>query len=65
MVEDLDYPVDLIIHTKAPGKWKIIDMETGQEYIGDKNTHPSFGPILKDKVSKGRIGQWRKIKWKK
>jgi hypothetical protein len=31
---ELQAPIDLIIHTKAPGKWKIIDMETGQEYIG-------------------------------
>ena len=31
---ELKLPVDLIIHTKAPGKWKLIDMETGQEYIG-------------------------------
>ena len=31
---ELKAPIDLIIHTKAPGKWKLIDMETGQEYIG-------------------------------
>ncbi len=33
-VEELSAPTDLIIHTKAPGKWKLIDMETGQEYVG-------------------------------
>ncbi len=33
-VVELDSPIDITIHTKAPGKWKIIDMETGQEYIG-------------------------------
>lgn len=33
-VEELYAPIDLVIHTKAPGKWKLIDMETGQEYIG-------------------------------
>ena len=27
-------PIDLIVHTKAPEKWKLIDMETGQEYVG-------------------------------
>ena len=27
-------PIDLKIHTKAPGKWKLIDMETGQVYVG-------------------------------
>lgn len=33
-VEELPNPIDLVIHTKAPGKWKLIDMETGQEYVG-------------------------------
>ena len=33
-VEELNSPIDLIVHTKAPGKWKLIDMETGQEYVG-------------------------------
>ena len=27
-------PIDLTIHTKAPEKWKLIDLETGEEYIG-------------------------------
>jgi len=33
-VEEYPKSIDLTIHTKAPGKWKLIDMETGQEYIG-------------------------------
>ena len=33
-VQENDSPIDLIVHTKAPAKWKLIDMETGQEYIG-------------------------------
>lgn len=33
-VEELYAPIDLVVHTKAPGKWRLIDMETGQEYIG-------------------------------
>ncbi len=33
-VVELDSPINITIHTKAPGKWKIIDMETGQEYVG-------------------------------
>lgn len=33
-IESYENPIDLTIHTKAPGKWKLIDMETGQEYIG-------------------------------
>ncbi len=33
-VEELDSPIKLVIETKCPNKWKIIDMETGQAYIG-------------------------------
>lgn len=33
-VEEFSKAVDLTIHTKAPGKWLLIDLETGQEYIG-------------------------------
>ena len=36
--EEFDNAIDITIHTKCPGKWKLIDMETGQEYIG---THES------------------------
>ena len=63
-VEDFDYPIDLIIHTKAPAKWKIIDMETGQEYVGNSDPHPNFAEILRNKVYTGKIGQWVKIKWR-
>lgn len=59
-VESLDYPIDLIIHTKAPSKWKIVDRETGEEYIGSATTHHTYGPILKDKVTSGKIGSWIK-----
>ena len=29
-----DIPVTLEVYTKCPGKYKLVDMETGQEYIG-------------------------------
>jgi len=32
-VEELSKPVNLTILTKCPKKWKIIDLETGQEYV--------------------------------
>lgn len=64
-VNSFEYPIDLVIHTKAPGKWKIIDMETGQEYIGSEIPHDSFAEILREKVKNGKIGSWKKIKWKK
>ena len=63
-VNDYDYPIDLILHTKAPGKWKVIDLETGQEYIGSEITHATFGEILRNKVTNGKIGSWYKTKRK-
>jgi hypothetical protein len=33
-VSELDKPVFLIVHTKCPEKYKLTDMETGEEYIG-------------------------------
>jgi len=59
--ESFDTPVDLIIHTKSPGKWKIIDMETGEEYMGSATPHPIYSSILRSKVVSGRIGSWLKI----
>lgn len=47
-VEEFEKAVDLTIHTKAPGKWLLIDLETGQEYIGA--TVPT------------KYGRWRRIK---
>jgi hypothetical protein len=47
-VEETNEAVDLTIHTKAPGKWLLIDLETGQEYIGSEQ------PNL--------YGKWKRIK---
>jgi hypothetical protein len=33
-VEEYQEAIDLTIHTKAPGKWLLVDMETGQKYVG-------------------------------
>lgn len=60
-VESLDYPVDLIIHTKAPGKWKIIDMETGEHYLGSSAPHPKYASNLRAKVASGKTGSWTKL----
>jgi len=35
--EELDKPVDLVIHTKSPEKWMLIDRETGQTFQGNAN----------------------------
>lgn len=62
-VESFEYPVDLIIHTKAPGKWKLIDMETGEEYLGSE-INTDFAEVLRSKVKDGKIGTWVKTKGK-
>jgi hypothetical protein len=47
-VEEFDAATDLTIHTKSPGKWLLIDLETGQEYIGSETPN--------------KYGKWRRIK---
>jgi hypothetical protein len=47
-VPETDKAVDLTIHTKAPSKWLLIDLETGQEYIGSEE------PNL--------YGKWKRVK---
>jgi len=48
MAEETKEAVDLTIHTKCPSKWLLIDLETGQEYIGSKE------PNL--------YGKWKRVK---
>jgi|SaaInlV_120m_DNA_3_1039746.scaffolds.fasta_scaffold03051_8 hypothetical protein len=33
-VEVFEEPITLVVHTKCPPKWKLVDMETGIEYTG-------------------------------
>lgn len=63
-VESYDHPIDLIIHTKSPAKWKLIDMETGEEYLGSMLEHPEYGEKLRLKVMICKIGSWFKTKEK-
>ena len=51
MVEETEDPINLTIHTRCPEKWMLIDMETGQKYIG------SATPNL--------YGKWKRLteKW--
>jgi len=62
-VESFEKPVDLIIHTKAPGKWKLVDMETGEEYLGSEIA-TEFAEVLRDKVKINKIGTWVKTRGK-
>jgi len=61
-VDSFEKPVELIIHTKAPGKWKLIDLETGQEYLGSEIPHGVFAEELRKRVISGAIGSWFKTK---
>ena len=63
VVNSLEHPIDLIIHTKAPEKWKLIDLETGEEYLGSE-INSGFAEILREKVKINKIGSWSKYKWK-
>lgn len=36
-VEELENPCTLVVYTKCPNKWILIDKETGQLYLGNKN----------------------------
>lgn len=33
-VPAFDVAVTLQVYTKCPAKWKLVDMETGEEYVG-------------------------------
>jgi hypothetical protein len=59
-VEELQEPIALIIWTKVPDKWQITDLETGVTYMGNKEKHPSFAEMLRQRVMGGPIGQWKK-----
>lgn len=61
--ESFDKPVDLIIHTKSPGKWKLVDLETGEEYLGSE-IGTEFAETLREKVKTNKIGTWVKTKGK-
>jgi len=63
-VDSFEKPVDLVIHTKCPEKWKLIDLETGEEYLGSE-IGTDFAEILREKVKINKIGTWVKTKGKK
>jgi hypothetical protein len=46
-VDELESPVTLTVYTRCPEKYKLIDLETGEEYIG----YPTIGK-----------SSWKKIK---
>lgn len=42
--------IDLLVHTKCPEKWLLIDRETGQIYQGNNGGYwDRLDPVIKDK----------------
>ncbi len=61
-VPEYDKAIDLTIHTKAPQKWLLIDMETGQEYVGSAEPN-EYGKWIriKDRIKNEAgysVGKW-------
>lgn len=47
--KELSNPVDLIVHTKSPEKWILIDRESGELYQGNNNGHwDRLDPVIRD-----------------
>lgn len=46
-MDEIPNPTDLIIHSKCPEKWLLVDLETGQMYRGMKDPGP--------------YGKWKRI----
>ena len=48
--KEFDKPIDLVVHTKCPDKWLLIDRETGEIYQGSSAGHWNrLDPVIKDK----------------
>ena len=61
-VESYEDATDLTIHTKAPSKWLLIDMETGQFYIGSKepNEYGKWTRVRSSPIDYGHIAWYNK-----
>jgi len=47
--EELQESINLIVKTKCPDKWMLIDKETGQTYVGNKMGHwDRLDPVIRD-----------------
>jgi hypothetical protein len=49
--EELDSSINLIVNTKSPTKWLLIDRETGQIFQGnDLGYWDRLDPVIKDEL---------------
>jgi len=44
-VKELELPVTLTVYTRCPEKYKLVDMETGEEYIGYPTVNSSWKKV--------------------
>jgi len=48
--KEFDKPIDLVVHTKCPDKWLLIDRETGKVYQGNSGGYwDRLDPVIKIK----------------
>ena len=46
--KELVDPIDLVVHTKSPEKWMLIDKETGEIYQGNAGGYwDRLDPVIK------------------
>jgi len=49
--KELIEPIDLVVHTKSPEKWILIDRETGETYQGNSGGYwDRLDPVIKTKT---------------
>lgn len=41
-INELERPIELVVKTKCPNKYKLVDMETGEEYVGTSPSECSY-----------------------
>lgn len=41
-VPNLEQNITLQVYTKCPSKYKLVDMETGEEYVGQDPRHNNY-----------------------
>ena len=49
--EEFNKPIDLVVHTKCPEKWLLVDRETGEIYQGSSaGNWNRLDPVIKRKL---------------
>jgi hypothetical protein len=49
--KEIDNSVDLVVHTRSPEKWILLDRETGETYQGNAGGYwDRLDPVIKNKL---------------